>query len=149
MSMPSSMPTPASPSGTSPPSSASFATRNVARLQHLPPPLFRFPFPPLLAPISRCNRSLKESFSGPRPPRPQTTTPPAIPSRHHPRSSPVVPDDCHSDCDSSSSVVEDGDYENFVSSSFRKPLPFDLNMPSPIDGVDAEANDLHCTALCL
>lgn len=101
-------------------------------------------------PTSSGMSSTVESFSGPRPPRLQTTTPPA---RHHPRSPPVVPDDCHSDCDSSSSVVEDGDYENFASSSFRKPLPFDLNMPPPMDavhaGAEAEADDLHCTALCL
>lgn len=98
-------------------------------------------------PTSSGMSSTVESFSGPRPPRPHTAAP--IPSRHHPRSPPVVPDDCHSDCDSSSSVVEDGDYENFASSSFRKPLPFDLNMPPPMVDVDADADDLHCTALCL
>lgn len=91
-----------------------------------------------------------ESFSGPRPPRQQTAV---LPLRKHPRSPPVEPDDCRSDCDSSSSVVEDGDCEggndNIVSSSFRNPLPFDLNFPPPMDDVYANSNDLYCTALCL
>nr|GMC81989.1 ethylene-responsive transcription factor 3-like [Ipomoea batatas] len=79
--------------------------------------------------------STVESFSGPRPPPPQTA---ATPNRRHPRS--VVD---HSD--SSSSVVDDGDCENIASSSFRKPLSFDLNLPLAMDDVC----DLHSTALCL
>ncbi|KAK8501729.1 hypothetical protein V6N13_009712 [Hibiscus sabdariffa] len=88
--------------------------------------------------------STVESFSGPR----STTGPPqkstdfaAISARkYHPRTPPLVPEDCHSDCDSSSSVVvDDGDI-----ASCRKMLPFDLNFP-PLD----EADDLQCTALCL
>ncbi|KAK6776049.1 hypothetical protein RDI58_027050 [Solanum bulbocastanum] len=60
-----------------------------------------------------------ESFSGPRPPHQQTAV---LPSRKHPRSPPVEPEDCRSDCGLSSfSVVEDGDCEgdndNIVSSS--------------------------------
>ncbi|OIT39677.1 PREDICTED: ethylene-responsive transcription factor 3 [Nicotiana attenuata] len=105
-------------------------------------------------PTSSSMSSTVESFSGPRPPpapRQQTTAS----YRKYPRSPPVVPDDCHSDCDSSSSVVDDGDCEkendndndNIASSSFRKPLLFDLNLPPPMD--DAGADDLHCTALCL
>lgn len=93
-------------------------------------------------PASSSMSSTVESFSGPRPPRPKTAV---TPSRRHPRSPPVVPDDCHSDCDSSSSVVDDGDCENIASSSFRKPLSFDLNLPPVVDDVC----DLHCTALCL
>nr|GMD56120.1 ethylene-responsive transcription factor 3-like [Ipomoea batatas]GME16828.1 ethylene-responsive transcription factor 3-like [Ipomoea batatas] len=63
----------------------------------------------------------------------------------------MVPDDCHSDCDSSSSVVDDMDCENIASSSFRKPLPFDLNLPPAGEyNADAEAYELQCcTALCL
>ncbi|TMW98771.1 hypothetical protein EJD97_003506 [Solanum chilense] len=103
-------------------------------------------------PTSSSMSSTVESFSGPRPP-PRQQTAASVPSRKYPRSPPVVPDDCHSDCDSSSSVVEDGecDNDNIASSSFRKPLPFDLNLPAPMDdfGADAYADDLHCTALCL
>lgn len=93
--------------------------------------------------------STVESFSGPRP----TTQPPPTPlqkptdfgvfsaRKYQPRTPPVVPEDCHSDCDSSSSVVDDGD---MASSSYRKTLPFDLNFP-PLD----DADDIQCTALCL
>ncbi|OMO83572.1 hypothetical protein CCACVL1_11341 [Corchorus capsularis] len=90
--------------------------------------------------------STVESFSGPRPAQPpQISSDFAVVStrNYQPRPSPVVmPDeDCHSDCDSSSSVIDDGD---IASSSCRKTLPFDLNFP-PLDEVD----DLQCTALCL
>lgn len=84
--------------------------------------------------------STVESFSGPRPPQAAISRPSS--SRRHPRSPPVSPEDCHSDCDSSSSVVDDVDLE-IASSSFRKPLPFDLNLPAPED------DDLHCTVLRL
>lgn len=98
-------------------------------------------------PTSSSLSSTVESFSGPTP---QTAVPAAsvMPSssRRHPRSPPVVPDDCHSDCDSSSSVIDDGDFD-IASSSFRKPpFSFDLNLPPPMD---VDADDLHCTALCL
>ncbi|XP_022734983.1 ethylene-responsive transcription factor 3-like [Durio zibethinus] len=88
--------------------------------------------------------STVESFSGPRPAQlPQKSADYAVVStrKYHPRTPPVVPEDCHSDCDSSSSVVDDGD---IASSSCRKTLPFDLNFP-PLD----DADDLQCTALCL
>ncbi|KAK4275420.1 hypothetical protein QN277_018506 [Acacia crassicarpa] len=88
------------------------------------------------------------SFSGPRPP---STTATAAVNRRYPRTPPVMPDDCHSDCDSSSSVIDgDGDVEvaDFASSSFRQPLPFDLNFP-PLDAANMAVDDLHCTALCL
>lgn len=89
------------------------------------------------------------SFSGPRPPSTAATT--VAPTRRFPRTPPVMPEDCHSDCDSSSSVIDGdgGDGGDIASSeSFRQPLPFDLNFP-PLDGADVSADDLHCTALCL
>ncbi|KAK7276880.1 hypothetical protein RIF29_18026 [Crotalaria pallida] len=99
-------------------------------------------------PASSGMSSTVESFSGPRPlsavPPPLTTA-----TRRFPRTPPVVPEDCHSDCDSSSSVVDDGD--GIASSSFKVPLPFDLNAP-PLDHYADVANgddDFHCTALCL
>ncbi|KAK7821150.1 ethylene-responsive transcription factor 3 [Quercus suber] len=60
--------------------------------------------------------STVESFSGPRPtpqkaPRPME----AVMDRrkkHHPRTPPVVPEDCHSDCDSSSSVIDGNNNNN-------------------------------------
>ncbi|KAK4278393.1 hypothetical protein QN277_016246 [Acacia crassicarpa] len=91
-------------------------------------------------PTSSGMSSTVESFSGPRPRSiapPLTTTS----SRRYPRTPPVVPEDCHSDCDSSSSVV-DNDGDDIASSSFRRSLPFDLNLP-PVD------EDLHCTDLRL
>jgi EREBP-like factor len=59
-----------------------------------------------------------------------------------------VPDDCHSDCDSSSLVVDDNnDNDCMLTSSFRRKfLPFDLNLPPPMDGNDF---DLRAMALCL
>ncbi|KAL9316682.1 hypothetical protein ACSQ67_017683 [Phaseolus vulgaris] len=99
-------------------------------------------------PTSSGMSSTVESFSGPRPPAAAATsmTPFLTTTRRYPRTPPLVPEDCHSDCDSSSSVVEDGD-DNIVSSSFRPPLPFDLNAP-PFDDASAD-DDLRCTALCL
>uniref|UniRef100_A0A803QCG9 AP2/ERF domain-containing protein n=1 Tax=Cannabis sativa TaxID=3483 RepID=A0A803QCG9_CANSA len=88
---------------------------------------------------------------GPRPPPLSTgTVDPAVSSRRrYPRTPPVVPEDCHSDCDSSSSVIDDVNGD-IASSSFRKPFPFDLNFP-PLDEVElaTDGPDLHCTALCL
>ncbi|KAK6132867.1 hypothetical protein DH2020_033398 [Rehmannia glutinosa] len=89
--------------------------------------------------------STVESFSGPRQlPPPQTFM---HQQRKHPRSPPVVPDDCHSDCDSSSSVVDDTECD-IASSSCKKPLPFDLNMLPQLD-VAADVDELACTALRL
>ncbi|KAI4306139.1 hypothetical protein L6164_029442 [Bauhinia variegata] len=96
-------------------------------------------------PTSSSMSSTVESFSGPCPPS-ATATAATVTVRRYPRPPPVVPEDCHSDCDSSSSVVDDNG--DITSSSFRQPLPFDLNLP-PLDGVDLEGDDLHCTALCL
>ncbi|KAL0000733.1 hypothetical protein SO802_014514 [Lithocarpus litseifolius] len=126
--------------------------------------------------------STVESFSGPRPtpqkaPRTMETVMDRR-KRHHPRTPPVVPEDCHSDCDSSSSVIDgnnnnininiingnnnnndnDNDDNDIASSSYsnllcrKTPLPFDLNLP-PLDldhDVDFVGDDLNCTtALCL
>ncbi|KAJ7960823.1 putative Ethylene-responsive transcription factor [Quillaja saponaria] len=59
-------------------------------------------------PTSSSMSSTVESFSGPRAPS-TTLQPHPIPSsaRRHPRTPPIVPEDCHSDCDSSSSVIDD------------------------------------------
>ncbi|KAJ8636098.1 hypothetical protein MRB53_010365 [Persea americana] len=103
---------------------------NITNFHHQPPPP---------RPTSSSLSSTVESFSGPRlpiatarPPRRQLAPPPG--------------DDCHSDCDSSSSVV-DGTGDIVSSSTARKTFSFDLNLP-PADDVDGEL-DLRCTALCL
>nr|GMD95397.1 ethylene-responsive transcription factor 3-like [Ipomoea batatas] len=60
---------------------------------------------------------------------------------------PPLPDDCHIDCDSSSSVVDDQDQ---TTSSFfpKQPLSFDLNLPPPpLD--EFVADELKVTALHL
>ncbi|CAI9303999.1 unnamed protein product [Lactuca saligna] len=91
--------------------------------------------------------STVESTSGPRPSNPVKT--------HHRLKPPPVPqedDDCHSNCDSSSSVVDDYYYDGDLASSPRKPLPFDLNLPPPLDEIGFSSNpndDLYVTALCL
>lgn len=96
-------------------------------------------------PTSSSMSSTVESFSGPRqlpPPQPLIQQ-----QRRQPRFPPAVPDDCHSDCDSSSSVVDDADCD-IASSSCKKPLPFDLNMPPPLDSA-TDMDELACTALRL
>ncbi|KAH6835632.1 ethylene responsive element binding factor 3 [Perilla frutescens var. hirtella] len=98
-------------------------------------------------PTSSGMSSTVESFSGPRQQLPAPPQPIAQQQRRHPRSPPVAPDDCHSDCDSSSSVVDDADCD-IASSSCKKPMPFDLNMPPPGDAV-ADVDELACTALRL
>ncbi|KAF8103965.1 hypothetical protein N665_0182s0071 [Sinapis alba] len=91
-------------------------------------------------PASSSMSSTVKSFSGPRPSS-------SVATKRYPRTPPVAPEDCHSDCDSSSSVVDDGD--DIVSSSTRRktPFQFDLNFP-PLDCVDL-FDDLHCTDLRL
>ncbi|KAK9924458.1 hypothetical protein M0R45_032825 [Rubus argutus] len=100
-------------------------------------------------PTSSSLSSTVESFSGPR--VNSGKPPPMKPTQRRPVY-PVSPDDCHSDCDSSSSVVDDGD-DCVLTSSFRRVLPFDLNMPPPMDGLDlfgdVDDDDLRATALCL
>ncbi|KAJ4830355.1 hypothetical protein Tsubulata_031792 [Turnera subulata] len=95
-------------------------------------------------PTSSGMSSTVESFSGPSPNRP-----PAAPRVYKKRPAPA-PDECHSDCDSSSSVVDDNDcILDASSSSFRKSvfLPFDLNLPAPMDEDDFD--DVLATTLCL
>ncbi|QCD78273.1 EREBP-like factor [Vigna unguiculata] len=107
------------------------------------------PFHDHRQPTSSGMSSTVESFSGPR--AAAATANPVTVARRYPRTPPVVPEDCRSDCDSSSSVVEDGDGDNAASSFQREPLPFDLNVLPLEDsdvgnGVD---NDMFCTVLCL
>ncbi|GFZ12538.1 ethylene responsive element binding factor 3 [Actinidia rufa] len=90
-----------------------------------------------LAVRSKTSRSVHRTS-----PRPAVAPPSS--SRRRPRTPPVSPDDCRSDCDSSSSVVDDGDCD-IASSSFRKALDFDLNLTPTLD----EADDLYCTDLRL
>lgn len=95
-------------------------------------------------PTSSGMSSTVESFSGPRPA--PVNLPPAVTLRRHPRSPPLLPDDCHSDCDSSSSVIDNEDIA--AATSVRKPLPFDLNVV-PSDDDELIMGDLHSTALRL
>ncbi|PSS16118.1 Ethylene-responsive transcription factor 3 like [Actinidia chinensis var. chinensis] len=95
-------------------------------------------------PTTSSLSSTVESFSGPR----ASIPPPAV--RIRPRMKPAAPaEDCRSDCDSSSSVIDDCDAD--LTSSFRKTLlTFDLNLPPPPEDVGvADADDLHATVLCL
>ncbi|KAL8195380.1 hypothetical protein R6Q57_025783 [Mikania cordata] len=92
--------------------------------------------------------STVESKSGPRPQADPIKT-------FHRLKPPVVrydDDDCRSNCDSSSSVVEDYYCDVDLTSSSRKPLPFDLNLPPPADEFGFCSNpddELYVTALCL
>ncbi|OIW16229.1 hypothetical protein TanjilG_18944 [Lupinus angustifolius] len=95
-------------------------------------------------PTSSGMSSTVESFSGPRVPSS------SIVIHNRRRVDPVAGDDCHSDCDSSSSVIDDEDC--VLTSSFRKTLTFDLNLPPPEDdngGGDFTTDELLVTALCL
>ncbi|KAL6553390.1 Ethylene-responsive transcription factor 3 [Orobanche gracilis] len=100
-------------------------------------------------PASSGMSSTVESFSGPR--QLPLPLPPLLllqQQRRHPRSPPVVPDDCHSDCDSSSSVVDDTDCD-ITSSTCKKSFLFDLNMPPPAVEVAADVDEIACTVLRL
>lgn len=96
-------------------------------------------------PTTSSLSSTVESFSGPRP----------LPPRRlmiHQKLKPPPIDDCHSNCDSSSSVVDDCEAD--LASSSRNPLPFDLNMPPPVDELDISYTaagdvDYPPTDLCL
>lgn len=72
----------------------------------------------------------------------------------------MTAEDCRSDCDSSSSVVDDADGDGDIASSSaavgfnsvirKQPLPFDLNLPPPeSDGCFFGFEDFPATALCL
>ncbi|XP_068668864.1 ethylene-responsive transcription factor 3-like [Aristolochia californica] len=106
--------------------------------QHAPPPPPQQP--PHNRPTTSSLSSTVESFSGPKPS-------PSVGPAALPRKRPPPVDDCHSDCDSSSSVVDfDGSEADIASSSsFRKPLLFDLNL-TPSEETD---DDLRATVLCL
>ncbi|CAN8321422.1 unnamed protein product [Cochlearia groenlandica] len=105
------------------------------------------------SPASSGMSSTVESFSGPR----STTTSSvakstATATKRYPRTPPVAPEDCHSGCDSSSSVINDDgdDGDDLASSSSRRrnlPFKFDLNFP-PLDEING-ADDNHCTDLRL
>ncbi|CAL5405490.1 unnamed protein product [Camellia sinensis] len=91
-------------------------------------------------PTSSSLSSTVESSCGPKPP--QTAVLPPSSSRRYPRTPPVLPDDCRSDCDSSSSVVDDGDGD-IASSSIRKVMDFDLNVLPPLDEAGEDDLDLR------
>ncbi|KAK8939315.1 Ethylene-responsive transcription factor 3 [Platanthera guangdongensis] len=101
--------------------------------QLAPPP------PPPSRPASSSLSSTVESFSGPR-----ISASPAIFIRQLVK--PVPPrdlagdQDCHSDCGSSSSVVDD---DGDIASIYRQPFAFDLNLLPPPD------DELQSTALHL
>ncbi|XP_030539657.2 ethylene-responsive transcription factor 3-like [Rhodamnia argentea] len=95
-------------------------------------------------PTSSSLSSTVESYSGPR----VSNLAPAVPRvLAVPR---APPEDCRSDCDSSSSVIDDvDDCCVLASSCFRRALPFDLNLPPPLDDADLDGDALRATALCL
>jgi len=97
-------------------------------------------FSDLQKPASSCMSSTVESSSTPRT---AVTVSVKQPKRPQPRSPPLTPEDYQSDCDSSASVVDNDDrddWKNMASSLFRKPLPFDLNFP-PVGDFDLTAYD--------
>lgn len=101
----------------------------------------------IVRPTCSSLSSTLESFSGPRP---MTNNVVRLARQEPPRRR---VDDCRSDCDSSSSVVDDDDGVlgnedvGVVCSSFTKPfLSFDLNMPPPFEEED---DDIDCTVLRL
>lgn len=95
-------------------------------------------------PASSSMSSTLESSSGPRGGSSSKVTRMKIPR-------PVRPmEECRSDCDSSSSVVDDRcDVDQTSSFVTKQPLPFDLNLPPPSDNDGVDVDDLHVTALCL
>lgn len=97
-------------------------------------PLYpQLPRQQIVRPTSSGMSSTVESFSGPRCQEAAAAPAPAPGRRRHPRSPPVLPEDCHSDCDSSSSVIDDGGCD--TSSSTKLPFSFDLNLPPPSDQI--------------
>lgn len=78
----------------------------------------------------------------------KASNPPAPPriKTNHRFKQPIQVEEFHSDCDSSSSVVEDCD-----TALYHKPFSFDLNLPPPLDDDMDVGNpeDLRATALCL
>ncbi|XP_072963134.1 ethylene-responsive transcription factor 3-like [Typha angustifolia] len=110
--------------------------RSASLALRRPPPLPQLP-------ASSSLSSTVESHSGPRM---QDRTPASLLLRRPPLLPVAGEEDCHSDCGSSSSVVDDDGGD--IASAFRRPLPFDLNLlPVPEDG-DGE-DDSPATALRL
>ncbi|CAN8268953.1 unnamed protein product [Cochlearia groenlandica] len=105
-------------------------------------------------PASSGMSSTAKSCSGTRPTIEAASSSVATKKRY-PRTPPVAPEDCHSDCDSSSTVINydgggGGRGDEIASSSTRRkpPFKFDLNFP-PLDCADSSAADIHCTDLRL
>ncbi|KAK4792357.1 hypothetical protein SAY86_022792 [Trapa natans] len=95
---------------------------------------------PYIRPTTSSLSSTVESSSGPRVSDPR----PAAPRERRRPEREIRPDDCISDCDSSSSVVDDADDNCRILTS---PFPsFDLNLPPPDL---ASYDDLLDTSLCL
>ncbi|XP_042489638.1 ethylene-responsive transcription factor 3-like [Macadamia integrifolia] len=151
---------PLSSSSPHPPPAPPHLHRNSLAFQHNNPSDLNYPphpqlhnqhqHPPPQRPTTSNLSSTVESFSGPKLSSSTLVATASARSQHrrqHLLSPPVLPDDCHSDCDSSSSVIDgDGD---IASSSLRRPLPFDLNLP-PLDvDVVVTSDDFQSTALCL
>ncbi|CAO2037470.1 unnamed protein product [Urochloa humidicola] len=102
--------------------------------------------PPVARPACSSLSSTVESFGGAR-------QRPVLPPRPPP---PPIPDgDCHSDCGSSASVVDDDCADAAASPSCRLPLPFDLNLPAAggcgagVGWYGDEEEELRLTALRL
>ncbi|KAF7140799.1 hypothetical protein RHSIM_Rhsim06G0168700 [Rhododendron simsii] len=97
-------------------------------------------------PATSSLSSTVESSSGPRPSVPPRSMRAA--QQQHRFKPPVRPEECRSDCDSSSSVVDDC-CQNDPTSRFQKPVvfPFDLNLAPPASAGDDD--DLHATVLRL
>lgn len=93
-------------------------------------------------PTSSSLSSTVESSSGPR----VSNRVPVAVDRRPVR--PVPADDCHSDCGSSSSVVDEAEDCSTEAPFSRRVLPFDLNLPPQMD-CDLNGDDLTATALCL
>ena len=111
----------------------------------------KFDAVPVNRPTSSGMSSTVESFSGPRVVVGVGSSSTTVSRVHASRKTIVVAgDDCHSDCDSSSSVVNDDDQdcENLASSSVRMPINIDLNFPPP-PNIDDDIDEIRATALCL
>lgn len=92
-------------------------------------------------PASSSLSSTVESFGVPR-------ARPVLPPRPPPP--PILDGDCHSDCGSSASVVDDDCVDAAASPSCQLLLPFDLNLPPGCDGFACDDDDeLRLTALRL
>ncbi|CAM0946397.1 unnamed protein product [Alopecurus aequalis] len=124
---------------------------SLAHHQQLPASYPSYPAaaasPPLVAaaaaamPACSSLSSTVESFGGPR-------ARPVLPPRPPPP--PILDGDCHSDCGSSASVVDDDCMDAAASQSCCLLLPFDLNLPPECGGVACNDDDeMRLTALRL